>query len=135
MSEKVFVNNHSPKFKRIFFKDLLEMDLEEAEPLFRNNYIDILIDPSLSLKSNLSLITDLINSQKSLNFHPYDPDQATTLSEQMLDVDGRQFSVLDFIKEYIKNLDDDEQTKERMVKSLFKLYSIVAKQEQEQKVL
>jgi DNA repair exonuclease SbcCD nuclease subunit len=135
MTEEVFENVYSPKFKRIFFKDLLEMNLEETEPLFKNNYVDILIDPSLSLKSNLSLLTDLISSQRSLNFHPYDPDQATTLSEQMLDIDGRQFSVLDFIKEYVKNLDDDEQTKESMVKSLFKLYSIVSKQEQEQKIL
>lgn len=135
LSENVFLNDFSPKFKRVYFSDLLEKTLDELDPIFKNNYVDILIDPIMSLKANLSLFTDLLTSQRTLSFHPYDPNQATSLSQQIMDVEGKQFNVMDFIKEYIFNMVDDQDTKDRMLKSLSKLYTIVSKQEQEQRTL
>jgi len=133
MEETVFPNDFSPKFKRLYFDKILEMTPEELEPVFRNNFVDVMIDPAMSLKAQLSLFTDIITSQRSLNFHPYDPNQATSLSDQIMDVEGKQFNVMDFIKEYINNLEEEEQTKQKMVSSLSKLYAIVISQEQEQR--
>ena len=56
------------------------------------------------------------------------------LSEQIMDVEGKQFNVMDFIKEYVKNMDCDEETKDKMVKSISKLYTVVTAQEQEQRI-
>jgi DNA repair exonuclease SbcCD nuclease subunit len=134
MKETVFPNTFSPKFKRLYFDKILESTLEEIEPVFNNNFIDIMIDPVMSLKAQLSLLTDILTSQRSLNFHPYDPDQATSLSQQMMDVEGRQFNVIDFIKEYVSNMDETDDVKSKMVSSLSKLYTIVSSQEQDQKL-
>lgn len=128
MEETYFENTYSPKFKRFYFNDILESTPDDLEVSFRNNFVDIMIDPVMSLKAPLSILTDMLQSQKSLKFHPYDPNQANSLSQQIIDVDGRQFNVLDFIKEYIDNLDEDQETRNKMYNSLTKLHSIVTLQ-------
>jgi DNA repair exonuclease SbcCD nuclease subunit len=131
LKEQIFINDFSPKFKRFYFSDILESTPDELEPLFRNNFVDIMIDPVMSLKAPLNILTDLLQTQRTLKFHPYDPNQANSLSQQMIDIDGRQFNVLDFIKEYIDNTEEDEQTRQKMYQSLVKLHTIVTSQEQE----
>ena len=133
LKETYFPNNFSPKFKRLYFNDILESTPEDLESVFKNNFVDIMIDPVMSLKAPLSILTDMIQSQRSLKFHPYDPNQANSLSQQMIDIEGRQFNVLDFIKEYIGNLDEDQTTKDKMYQSLTKLHTIVTTQSQESK--
>lgn len=133
MEEIYFPNDFSPKFKRLYFNDILELNVDELEPIFRNNFIDIMIDPVMSLKAPLSILTDLINSQRSLKFHPYDPNQANSLSQQIIDTEGRQFNVLDFIREYVNLTDEETEIKEKMYQSLSKLHSIVITQESEKK--
>ena len=131
LKETYFPNDFSPKFKRFYFTDILESTQEDLEPLFANNFVDIMIDPVMSLKAPLNILTDILQSQRSLKFHPYDPDQANSLSQQIIDIEGRQFNVLDFIKEYIENLEHDSDTKDKMYQSLVKLHTIVTTQEQE----
>jgi len=133
LKETYFPNDFSPKFKRFYFTDILESTQEDLEPLFSNNFVDIMIDPVMSLKAPLNILTDILQSQRSLKFHPYDPDQANSLSQQIIDIDGRQFNVLDFIKEYVENLEHDRDTKDKMYQSLVKLHTIVTTQEQETK--
>jgi DNA repair exonuclease SbcCD nuclease subunit len=129
LEEKVFVNEFSPKFKKLYFNDIIEKTPEDMLPVFNNNFIDIMIDPSMSMKTQLSLLTEIITSYKTLNFHPWDPNQATTLSDQMFDSEGKQFDVLDFIKDYISCLEEEPTVKDKMITSLSKLYSIVINQE------
>jgi hypothetical protein len=134
IEESVFINDFSPRFKKIFFSQILESTIDELEPIFRNNFIDIMIDPIMSLKAPLNILTDAITSQRSLKFHPYDPDQSNNLSQQMIDADGRQFNVMSFIKEYVSALDKDEETKEKLVNSINKLHQLVITQNQDQKI-
>ena len=129
--ETKFINDFSPKFKRFYFDQILEMSIEQLEPEFRNNFVDIMIDPKMALKAPLNILTDSITSQRKLGFHPYDPNQANTLSSQIYDTDGRQFSVMDFVKEYIKGMEYDEGTKEKLVLSLEKLYKLTVEKDQE----
>jgi DNA repair exonuclease SbcCD nuclease subunit len=131
MKEERFVNKHSPKFKRFNFEDILESTPEQLEPEFRNNFVDILIDPVMSLKAPLSLLTDILTTQKSLKFHPYDPNQANSLSQQIIDTEGKQFNVLDFAKEFVDNLDEPQEIKDKMYNSLVKLHTIVLTQSNE----
>lgn len=131
MKEERFINDHSPKFKRFNFEQILDSTPEDLEPEFRNNYVDILIDPVMSLKAPLSVLTDILTTQKTLKFHPYDPNQANTLSQQIIDTEGKQFNVLDFAREFVNNLDEDQETKDKMYNSLVKLHSIVLTQNTE----
>lgn len=133
MKEEVFVNDFSPRFKKLYFSDILNMCQEELEPLFRNNFIDIMIDPVMSLKAPLNILTDTINTQRALKFHPYDPNQ-TSLSQQMVESEGKQFNVIDFIKDYVDVMDCDEETKSKIIKGLTSLHKIVVTQDQDNRI-
>jgi hypothetical protein len=133
MREERFINDYSPKYKRFYFDEILNSSPEQLESEFKNNFVDIFIDPVMSLRAPLSVITDILNSQKSLKFHPYDPNQANSLSQQIIDTDGRQFNVLDFIKEYVNHLSEEQEIKDKLYNSLVKLHTIVITQEQETK--
>ena len=93
-----------------------------------------MIDPKMALKAPLNILTDSIGSQRKLGFHPYDPNQANKLSAQIYDTDGRQFSVMDFVKEYINTMNYDDSTKERLIASVEKLYKITVDQDQETRI-
>ena len=129
--ETKFVNNFSPKFKKFIFDQILEMTIEDLEPEFRNNFVDIMIDPKMALRAPLNILTESIVSQRKLGFHPYDPNQANSLSSQIYDTDGKQFSVMDFVKEYVGGMEYDPDTKDKLVGSLEKLYKIVVEKDQE----
>jgi hypothetical protein len=127
--ETFFLNDFSPRFKKYLFDQILEKTLQELDVEFKNNFIDIMIDPIMSLKAPLSILTDSIQSQRSINFHPYDPNQANNLTQQILDTEGRIFNVMDFINEYVKNMETDESTKTRIISSLQKLYTLISEQD------
>ena len=133
LEEQIFPNDFSPRFKRFNFSDILEMTPEDIEPLFRNNFVDILIDPAMAIKAPLSILTDTVNTQRSLKFHPFD-QTSPNLSQQLLDSEGKHFNVLDFIEDYIDSLDYDEETKKKLKTSLLKVHQYVTTQEQDQKV-
>jgi DNA repair exonuclease SbcCD nuclease subunit len=133
--ETYFANDFSPKFKKLYFNDILDMTPAEVEDIFRNNFVDIMIDPRMALKAPLNIITDLIQSQRKLSFHPYDPEQANPLSIQIMETDGKQFNVLDFIGEYVRTLETDEPTKDKIKRSLGKLYQSVLEKDQENREL
>ena len=132
--ETKFINNFSPKFKKFLFDQILEMTIEQLEPEFKNNFVDIMIDPKMALKAPLNILTDSISTQRKLGFHPYDPNQANSLSAQIYDTDGRQFSVMDFVKEYVKGMEYDETTKDKLVGSLENLYKMVVEKDQENRL-
>jgi DNA repair exonuclease SbcCD nuclease subunit len=135
LSETVFVNDFSPRFKKIYFDQILESTPDDLEPIFRNNFIDIMIDPVMSLKAPLNILTDLLTSQRTLKFHPYDPEKTGSLSQQIFESEGKHFNVLDFINEYVSNMDHDSETKNKLISSLMKLHKVVTTQEQDQKLL
>jgi hypothetical protein len=133
--ETYFPNEFSPKFKKLYFDEILDMNSLEVEELFRNNFVDIMIDPRMALKAPLNIITDTIQSQRKLSFHPYDPEQANRLSVQIMETDGKQFNVLDFIGEYVRTIETDEDTKDKIKRSLGKLYQTVVEKDQENREL
>jgi hypothetical protein len=110
------------------------MTIDQLEPEFRNNCVDVMIDPKMALKAPLNILTDSISTQRKLGFHPYDPNQANSLSSQIYDTDGRQFSVMDFVKEYVKEMEYDDETKNKLVTSLEKLYKMTIEKEQESRI-
>jgi len=120
--ETAFRNNFSPTFNKHLFTDILESTPDELEVKFKNNFVDVMIDPKMALKAPLSVLTDEITSARKIMFHPYEPDKASSLSAQMYDSDGKQFNVLDFISEYVGHMDYDEETKNKLINSLGKLY-------------
>lgn len=120
--ETAFRNNFSPKYMKMLFTDILESTPEELNEKFKNNFIDVMIDPKMALGAPLNILTDEVESSRSITFHPFDPDKAKGFTSQMYDSEGKQFNVLEFIKEYIKMQTYDDSTKNKLLTSLTKLY-------------
>ena len=127
--EKVYTNNFSPKYKKYAFNYILEKTPEELEPEFRNNFIDIFIDPSLALKTQLGVIPEIIGTQRSLNFHPQNNSNIPVFNSTDGEP-GEQFNVMGFIKKYVFSIpDESEEAKEKLYNSLTKLYQKVSNDE------
>lgn len=70
-SERFFENNYSPKFMKILFEKVLEMEIEDINALFKNNFVDVLVDPKWSLIFPFSTFSDEIVDYKKLEFLPH----------------------------------------------------------------
>lgn len=133
-NETYFENNYSPKFLKYDFKSILEMTIEDAQRMLDNAFVDVMIDSSMSLRAPLNIFTDEVTSPRKISFHPYDPNQAELLNEQLQTSGQRTFSVMDFIDSFISSLDYDEETKSKLISSVNKLHKIVTTGEQEDRI-
>lgn len=125
-----FENQISPKFKRFQFSDLLEMNLEEINKEFSNNFVDIFIDPQMALKAPLDILTDAIEQPRRIQFHPHDPNQATnSLADKIRNSESSQFDVLDFVEEYLSQMDRTEEEKIKISKLITKLFQLAQQQD------
>lgn len=120
--ETEFNNDFSPKFKRFDFAHLLEMEYWEIEKEFKNNFIDIYIDPVIAVKSPLNIISDTFVESRRIIFHPFTEVLPDEFGEELLEGEAREFTIQDFIHKYIERLDADDEYKARVLKSLNSLY-------------
>jgi len=122
--EIIFENDFSPKFIRIGFDSVLEKTPIELENLFRNNFIDILIDPKLAVKASLGILTEMINTQLKTTFTPITENKVEdqNLDDALFNLDGKNFSIIDFSDEYINSMSESDETKEKMKKTIKVLY-------------
>ena len=122
-SEEIeFENTYSPRFKKFEFSKLLEMTYEEIESEFTNNFIDVVIDPALAVKSPLNIISDTFTGLRRLTFHPYTEIQMDDLSEELFEGEAKEYTIQDFIKKYVERMDTDEDHKSKILKGLNSLY-------------
>lgn len=122
--EIIFENHFSPKFIRIGFDSVLDKTPIELEDMFRNNFVDVLIDPKLAVKAPLGILTEMISSQLKITFTPINDNKTDTenMEDSLFNLDGKNFSIIDFADEYIGALNENEETKEKMKKTIKILY-------------
>lgn len=129
--EIFFENDFSPRFIRIGFDKVLEKTPLELGDLFRNNFVDILIDPKLAVKASLGILTEMVSTQLKTNFTPITEAQAdVNVDETLFNLDGKNFSIVDFANQYIEALDEHDEVKERMKKTIKVLYNRITHKEQ-----
>lgn len=131
--ETLFENDFSPKFIKIGFDQVLEKTPAELEILFRNNFVDVLIDPKLAVKASLGVLTEMVATQLKTTFTPIKEIDATNqnLEEALFSLDGKNFSIVDFSDEYINSLDESEEIKDKMKKTIRVLYKRTTDKESE----
>lgn len=130
--ETSFINDYSPKYKKILFDTLLEKTPDDLYKLFENNFVDIMIDSNITMKTPLSIITDIMTCQRDLKFHPYTKDEEN-IDSQIISSDGKVLGILDFIKLYLNNMEETDDIKNKIYDNLSKLYQMVLNQNEENK--
>ena len=122
--EILYENNFSPKFIKVSFDSIIEKTPLELNQEFRNNFVDILIDPKIAVKASLGVLTDMLDTQLETKFIPTNDKSGTdnNLEETLFNLDGKNFSILDFADEYINLMNESDETKEKMKKTIKILY-------------
>ena len=131
--EVLFENNFSPKFIKIGFDQVLEKTPIELEDLFRNNFVDVLIDPKIAVKASLGILTEMVATQLKTTFTPIKDITQTdqNLEDALFSLDGKSFSIVDFADEYINSLNESDEVKEKMKKTIRILYKRTTDKEAE----
>jgi UDP-2,3-diacylglucosamine pyrophosphatase LpxH len=133
-SLEFFENTLSPKFKRFHFEEILEKTIDEVNQEFNNNFVDVMIDPMIALKAPLNILTDSIQKPRRIQFHPHDPNQAISLTEKLKDKASGNFDVMDFVTEYVQEMEMTENEKSKILKTISKIYSIVQQKQLDEKL-
>ena len=133
--EEFYENTHSPKFMRMTFEQVLNSTPDELNPIFKNNFIDILVDPELAVKVPLGLLTEYVDSPLKISFTPVANSGLEIVDEGFHDLEGKSFSILDLTKLYLEkcNYEDDKKTKiYKAIEKLLHKVSVQVKEDEDQ---
>lgn len=126
--EIYFENNFSPKFMRYNFEKLLDMEESDVKKLFKNNFIDIIIDPTWSLNFSFSAFSEDITGYRKLDFIPRVTDSED--DEISSDSDSTQIEKIDIMelsKRVISNTKHSDTIKEKLLANIKLVYEKVQK--------
>jgi len=129
--ESFFENKISPKFARITFEHVLNSTPEQLNSLFKNNFVDILVDPQIAVKAPLGLLVDYVETPRKISFTPISTPDQTILDEGFHDLEGKNFSILELTKIYLENKNYETEKKEKIYKTVEKLLGKVSKEKEE----
>lgn len=129
--EEYYDNNFSPKFVRMSFEDVLNSTPAELNPIFKNNFIDILVDPQLAVKAPLGLLTDYVETPLKISFTPLTSPDQVVVDEGFHDLEGKSFSILDLTKAYLEKCNFEEEKSSKILKTIEKLLEKVSVQVEE----
>ena len=125
--EQFFENTISPRFIRMPFEKVLNSTPIELDFLFQNNLVDILIDPQIAVKCPLGILSDMVTSPIKITFTPVSNIEEVVDSEDFIfDLEGKNFSILELVSEYLKSTNFEEDKKEKIFKTIKILYSKVS---------
>jgi len=119
--EEYFDNEYSPKFIRLTFEKVLNSTPLDLEPFFKNNFVDILVDPEMAVKSPLGLLTEYITPPLKISFTPINSPEQVVIDEGFHDLEGKNFSILDLTKMYLEKCNYEEEKSTKIYKAIEKL--------------
>jgi hypothetical protein len=119
--EEYYENTFSPKFIRLSFEKVLNSTPDELNPIFKNNFIDILVDPEIAVKAPLGLLTDYLSTPLKISFTPISTPDQNVVDEGFHDLEGKSFSILDLTKMYLEKCNYEEEKSTKIYKAIEKL--------------
>ena len=127
--ESYFPNTLSPKFVKILFEKVLEMEEDDAREMFKGNFVDILVDPKWSLTIPFSSFTDDMQGYRRLDFVPRmsntEDDEGMLLESESTSIE--KVDILELSSKLINSTGHTEKVKERLIITVKSLYEKVQK--------
>ena len=131
--ETFYPNTVSPKFIRMAFERVLDMEELEAKETFRNNFVDILVDPKWSLNFPFSTFAEDMSGYRKLDFVPRisntEDDDGLLLENENSNME--QIDILELSQLVIYNTQHSDNVKEKLIQTMKHLYDKVQKQQDE----
>jgi hypothetical protein len=131
--EHYYPNTLSPKFIRILFEKVLDMEESEAKEYFKNNFVDILVDPKWSLNFPFASFADDMKGYRRLDFVPrlsnVEDEDGVLLENTSSDLE--KIDIIELSKRLIYNTGHSTKVKDRLVGTIKTLYERVQKTQEE----
>lgn len=129
--EEFFFNSYSPKFIRIMLEKVLEMEEIEAKELFKNNFVDILVDQKWILNFPFTTFYDNISGYRKLEFVPMinDNDDEDYFNEETTQIG--KIDIIELAQKIINNTSHSEVIKNKLFNTIKILYEKVQKSQKE----
>lgn len=127
--ETYYVNDFSPKFIKILFEKVLDMEMQEFLDLIKGNFVDVLVDPKWSLNFPFSQFTEELSGYRRLDFVPR---IASEMDEDgnLIEVESAdKIDILSMAEKLIMSTSHEDGVKTRLVETVRNLYDRVLKEE------
>ena len=102
LEERFVENTESPQYVKYDMYDVLNLNLEELSKMFRNNFVDIMIDAEFASKFPYTQFTELVKplAYRHIEFFTYNKEQKTK-SER--DSEGSyEYNIFDILEDQMK---------------------------------
>lgn len=130
-TERNWENNHSPKFIKMKLERVLELSINELQDIFKNNFVDILVDASWSMKFPFSQFTEKFVGFRKINYVITAADEREDGIEY--DEGTDEINLLQLISDHIGTLPYGENVKEKLLSVSSRVYSEVTKMIEEKR--
>ena len=113
------------------FEKVLNSTPAELNPIFSNNFIDILVDPEIAVKAPLGLLTEYVTPPLKISFTPTTSTDSVAVDDTFHDLEGKNFSILELTKLYLEKANYEEDKSQKIYKAVEKLLKKVSTQKEE----
>jgi len=122
-TERFIENQVSPKHLKVNILDLLNLNPEQLIKVFKNNFVDVLIESSFSATFPVAKFTELIKDagHRRLEFFSYSVDQLKKKSEVELD-SNYEYNIFTVLDSQLSDLNLAEYKREQIVSKFKSIY-------------
>lgn len=133
-TENFYPNNYSPKFIRITFERLLEMEEEEAKEYVRNNFVDVIVDQKWTMNFPFSVFYDDIQGYRKLEFVPRigNNEDEESLNESEETGELGKIDVVELANKLIEQTSHSDALKQKLLDTIKNIHEKVQKSKNEQ---
>jgi DNA repair exonuclease SbcCD nuclease subunit len=105
VKEKFIENTSSPRHIKKDITELLDLPLAQIQEIFSNNFVDVMIESSLSQRFPMAKFTEMIKNlgHKRIEFFSYSNDQLKNKSEVEID-SNYEYNIFTILDERIKEM-------------------------------
>lgn len=130
--ETNFENDVSPKFVKYKLEWILEQPVGKLQELFYNNFVDILVTPTWSLKFPFSIFAEKFSGYRKINPIITDGEEITTETGEIVE-SYEEINLSNLIEKHIDSLPYSENIKENLKKVSAKFYQETLKELEEKR--
>lgn len=131
-TETSFENTYSPRFIKMKLERVLEMTITDLQEIFKNNYVDILVDASWSMKFPFSQFIEKFTGYRKINYVITASDEVDENGDYV-ESSSDEINLLQLITEHIEGLPYGEGVKEKLLSVSTRVYTEVNKQMEEKR--
>ena len=131
--EKFIENNYSPEFITATFDSLLELNREHISAIFTNKFVDLKVTRKWLEELDIPGFVQSFNTQRSIEIIEVEEDDLLNLDNDFeFDFENEatpKFDILSLSKELIKNLEYDEETKNKVESKITLLFEAIKEED------